>query len=332
MIENRSLDKVYSALATLPFFEGVLREDVRLEPLGSLTNTSYKVTVGGDDYMLRLPGEGTGEYIDRGTEEHNARLAAGVGINAPVLYFDPADGTMVSGYVEGETMDAAWLRRHPETLVRAARTLRRVHSLGRDFEYRFDVSDMIERYLELLHRRGVRLPDVYIRIEREAGKVSQALAAAPMPLLPCHNDPWPANFIDTGSRMYLVDWEFSGMNDPFWDLGDFSVETSLSPAQDRTMMEAYRGGAAPPALYSRLELYKVMSDLLWSLWSLVEHANGNPADDFAAYAQERFGRCRERIDSPGFGRHLKVVRNGRRSTFRKAAPRRHETTDGRAIR
>ncbi len=331
MLKGRDLDGVYTALARLPFFEGVPREDVRLEPLGSLTNTSYRVTVDGEDYMLRLPGKGTGEYIDRASEEHNARVAAGAGINAPVLYFDPSDGTMVSRYIEGDTMDAAWIREHPETLVRAARTLRRVHDLGRDFRYRFDASRMIGCYLELLRRRGIRLPEAYGRVEREGEEVSRALAAAPIPLLPCHNDPWPANFMDTGRRMYLVDWEFSGMNDPFWDLGDFSVEAGLHPDQDRTMMEVYWNGAVPPALYSRLELYKVMSDLLWSLWALVEHANGNSADDFATYARERFGRCQRRIDRPGFGRHLKVTRNAVRNG-RAATSRRYKVTGGRAIR
>ena len=134
----------------------------------------------------------------------------------------------------------------PRLSSRAARTLRKVHHLGRDFEYRFDASGMIGRYLELLRRRGVRLPEAYGRVEREAGKVSRALAAAPMPLLPCHNDPWPANFMDTGRRMYLVDWEFSGMNDPFWDLGDLSVEAGLNPEQDRMMMEAYWDMAPRP--------------------------------------------------------------------------------------
>lgn len=330
LLEHRDLDSVYVALARLPFFEGALGEDVCLEPLGSLTNTSYRLTVDGEDYMLRLPGEGTGDYIDRASEEHNARVAAGAGINAPVLYFDPSNGTMVSRYIEGETMDAAWLRGHPEAIVRAARTLRRVHDLRQDFRYRFDASGMIGCYLELLRRRGTRLPEAYNWVEREAERVSLALAAAPMPLLPCHNDPWPANFIDTGRRIYLVDWEFSGMNDPFWDLGDFSVETGLDSGQDRTMLEAYWGGAAPPAVYSRLELYKVMSDLLWSLWALVEHANDNTAEDFATYAQERFRRCQGRIDSPGFGRHLKVVRKAMRDG-RPATSRRYRAT-GRAIR
>ena len=97
------------------------------------------------------------------------------------------------------------------------------------------------------------------------------------------------------------------MNDPLWDLGDLSVEAGLGPEQDRTMMEAYCGGYAPPALYSRLELYKVLSDLLWSLWGLIQYANGNPSDNFLSYAQGRLECCKGRIGSEGFGRHLAVV-------------------------
>src|SRR3712207_602500 len=128
-----------------------------------------------------------------------------------------------------------------------------------------------------------------------------------MPLSPCHNDPWPANLLDAGGRLYLIDWEFSGMNDPMWDLGDLSVEAGFGPEQDRTMMDAYCGGCAPPVLYSRLELYKMLSDLLWSLWGIIQYANGNPSNDFFPYIQGRLERCKDRIGSEDFGRHLTVV-------------------------
>jgi thiamine kinase-like enzyme len=113
--------------------------------------------------------------------------------------------------------------------------------------------------------------------------------------------------MDSRGSLHLIDWEFSGMNDPLWDLGDLSVEAGFGAEQDRTMVEAYCGGCAPPALYSRLELYKAMSDLLWSLWGLIQYSNGNPSDDFLPYAQGRLERCKGRIGSEGFGRHLAVV-------------------------
>lgn len=308
---NRRLEEAYRILARVPFFAGVKRRTVEIEPLGSLTNMSYKVTFNGVAYALRLPGEDTWEYIDRAAEERNSKIAAAAGIGADILYVDVYSGTMVSRFVEGETMDAAWLARDADALARVARMLRRVHDLGRNFRFRFNVFGMIERYRGLLHGLRQPLPAGYGEVERGMEAARRALEASPVPLVPCHNDPWPNNFIDTGERIYLIDWEFSGMNDPFWDLADLSVECGFGPDQDRAMMEAYWRDDAPEEFYSRLELYKAMSDLLWSLWGLIQHANDNPLDDFLAEALERFGRCEERMHTPDFVRHLNVVRTGR---------------------
>ena len=109
-------------------------------------------------------------------------------------------------------------------------------------------------------------------------------------------------------RIYLIDWEYSGMNDPLWDLADLSVEAGFGPEQDRTMMEAYYGARLSPVLYSRLEVYKAMSDLHWSVWGFVQHAKGNPAEDFRSYGLERLGRSKARMSSADFSRHLSVLR------------------------
>ena len=100
------------------------------------------------------------------------------------------------------------------------------------------------------------------------------------------------------------------MNDPMWDLADLSVEAGFGPEQDRTMMEAYYGARLSPELYSRLEVYKAMSDLHWSVWGFVQHAKGNPAEDFRSYGLERLGRSKARMSSADFSRHLSVVRTG----------------------
>ncbi len=309
---NGRHEEAYSALASvlarIPLLDGVRREEVEIESLGSLTNASYKILAGDAAYVLRLPGDDTWEYIDRRAEEHNSRVAASAGLGAEVLYFDAGSGTMVSRYIPGETLDGSGLARDAGTLVRVARVLRRLHGLGRAFESRFDAFTMIRRCRELLRRSRLRLPAGYADAERGVAAVRRALEASPVPLVPCHNDPWPHNFIDAGGRLYLIDWEFSGMNDPFWDLAHLSTEAGFGPKQDRALMQAYFGGVVPGRFYSRLELYKAAGDLLWSLWGLLQHANGNPADDFLAYARGRLVRCKERMDAPGFERHLEAVR------------------------
>ena len=304
------MDGVYDALARVPFFRNVPQKVIELERLdGALTNVCYKVTIGSAAYVLRLAGEGTSDYIDRSAEEHNARVAAVAGVNAEVIYFDARDGTMVTRFVEGVSMNSAEaFDRDPGAPVRAARALGRVHRLGRTFRSHFDVFATIEDYLGLLREHRMPLPESYFEVGRKARTVRRALEASPGPLVPCHNDPWPGNLLDADGRIYLIDWEYSGMNDPMWDLGDLSVEAGFGPEQDRTMMDAYCGGPAAPALYSRLEIYKTMSDLHWALWGFVQHAKGNPAEDFWSYALGRLERCKARMSSASFGPHLGAVR------------------------
>jgi thiamine kinase-like enzyme len=302
------LDEVCSALARIPLFKGVRPGAVKLEPLGSLTNATYKVTTGGFAYTLRLPGRDTYEYVDRVAEEHNAQIMTAAGVNAEVLYFDATDGTMLSEFVEGVTINEKSFRQDPETPARVALALKRVHHLGPIFKSRFDVFTMIDVYLGILRKLRAPLPEDYHEIEQGAEVVRRALESSPIPLSPCHNDPWPGNFLDAGGRLYIIDWEFSGMNDPMWDLGDLSVEAGFGPKQDRVMMEAYYGAAAPLALYSRLSLYKAMSDLLWALWGLIQHAIDNPRNDFLTYALGRLRRCKTLMSSTDFGRHLDAVR------------------------
>ena len=105
-----------------------------------------------------------------------------------------------------------------------------------------------------------------------------------MPLVPCHCDPLCENFLDTGERMFLIDYEYAGNNDPMWDLGDFSVEGGFGPA-GRRLLRAYFGGAPRPSDAARMVAYKAMCDLVWTLWGVIQHVNENPVDDFWAYAR-----------------------------------------------
>lgn len=277
------------------------------ERLGGLTNRVYRL----GDAILRIPGEGTEEYIDRSNEAEAARAAAAAGVSPALLHADPATGLMVTRFVPGTvTMSPQAFRSRPGSPARAARALRRLHVSGQVFPARFELFAMIDDYLRVLSGKDVALPEGYHAVVAEAQAVRAALARTPAPLAPCHCDPLCENFLDTGETMWIVDWEYSGMNDPMWDLGDLSVEAGFDAAQDDEMLTAYHDGPAPAGARARMVIYKAMCDLLWTLWGLIQLANGNPADDFRAYADGRFARCRALMATPGFAGHVAVLAKG----------------------
>jgi thiamine kinase-like enzyme len=305
------MDEVAAALARIPLLSEVPRQAVTAERLGGLTNRNYKLTVGDQRYVLRIAGEGTSAYIDRAVEEHNARVAARAGVNAEVLHFDTADGLMLCRHLDGcTTMSPERLRETPGAPARAALALKRMHRWPEPFRFRFELFAMIDEYLKVLSTRDVALPDGYHDAVREAGAVRAVLEARPAMLAPCHCDPLTENFLDDGTRMWIVDWEYSGMNDPLWDLGDLSVEAGFGPDEDAEMLAAYCDGAPSAAATGRMVIYKAMCDLLWTLWGLIQLADGNPADDFQAYAMTRFARCRALMADAAFGAHLAAVEAG----------------------
>ncbi|MEX2009656.1 MAG: choline/ethanolamine kinase family protein [Dongiaceae bacterium] len=297
-------------LARIPLFAGLAPGDYTLERLGGLTNRNYKLTVGESRYVLRIAGEGTGEYIDRKAEAVSARVAAAAGVNAEILYFDAEDGVQVARFIDGAATMNAERFKDLGAVARAAQGFRRIHDCGERFAADFELFRMMDEYLDLLKRKDAWVPDGYRAVQKEAGAVRAALAAHPAPLCPCHCDPLAENFLDSGERMWIVDWEYAGNNDPMWDLGDVSVEAEFGPAQDAALMAAYFGSRPPADRVGRMVMYKAMCDLLWTLWGAIQAANDNPADDFRAYAMKRFARCRTLMGGPEFGRHLDAVRRG----------------------
>ncbi|TIT91489.1 MAG: LPS biosynthesis choline kinase, partial [Mesorhizobium sp.] len=264
------MDEARAALAAIPVLAGYQGP---LERLGGLTNLVYRA----GDLCLRIPGKGTEEYINRANEAVAAREAAKAGVSPEVLHADAGTGVLVTRYVAGaETMSPEKFKTRPGSPARAGEAFRKLHSSGAMFPFRFELFAMIDDYLKVLSTKDVALPEGYHDVVREADSVRAALATHPIPIVACHCDPLCENFLDTGDRMWIVDWEYSGMNDPHWDLGDLSVEGKFDAAQDEELMLAYFGRAPKPAERGRVVIYKAMCDLLWTLWGLIQLANNNP--------------------------------------------------------
>lgn len=277
-----------------------------VERLGGLTNLVFRV----GDACVRLPGAGTEEYINRAHEAEAARAAADAGVSPEIIHADPETGVMAARFVDGAaTMTPAGFRADIGAVRRAGEAFRQLHNSGAKFPFTFELFAMIDDYLAILSTKDVALPEGYHHVVGEAETVRAALAINPAKLVACHCDPLCENFLDTGDRIFIVDWEYSGMNDPMWDLGDLSVEGEFDAEQDQTLLEAYSGGEPVASDRARMVIYKAMCDLLWTLWGLIQLANDNPAEDFRAYADGRFARCKSLMAKDEFAESLATLQN-----------------------
>ena len=188
-----------------------------------------------------VPGEDSGRQRKQGRKP--AAEAAAAGVSPEVLHVEPATGIMVTRFVDGAvTMTPEAFAARAGAPVRAGEALSRLHGSGAVFPFRFELFAMIDEYLAILSTKDVTLPEGYHQVVNEAEAVRTALSAHPVPLAPCHCDPLCENFLDTGKRMWIVDWEYAGMNDPMWDLGDLSVEGAFGPEQDAALLHALEAG------------------------------------------------------------------------------------------
>ena len=300
---------VLSALSNAPGFETIKAKECKITRLGGLTNLVHLVETKDANIIVRIPGEGTENYINRATELTNATAAWRAGISAEVIWADVKTGVMISRAIDGiETMTPTLFRTRSGSPMRAGKALAKLHNSGETFDFRFELFTMIEDYLKVLSTKDVNLPDGYHDIVKAANPVKEVLDANPIPLTPCHCDPLCENFLDDGKNMWIVDWEYSGMNDPLWDLGDLSVEAGMDDTQEAELLSAYFGAEPTAAQKGRVVIYKAMCDLLWTLWGLIQLADGNLADDFWVYATERFERCKALMQKTGFDEHVAAVK------------------------
>ena len=292
-------------LLRIPFLADV--DPATARRLAGLTNVNHLVERAGDQFVVRVPGAGTLEYIDRVSEEVAARAASAADVNAEVLFFDASDGLMVTRYVaRAETMSAEAFR-DLGAVSRAGIAFRRLHDHSAPFATDFQLFSMIDEYQALLASKGAALPDGYEAAVLQANAARAALEAKPVELVPSHCDPLCENFLDTGYRMLIIDYEYAGNNDPMWDLGDLSVEGGFGAEQDAALLHAYFNGEPPVEQVARMVIHKAMCDLLWTLWGVIQHVNANPVDDFWAYAVNRFERCRALMASAEFVDHVANV-------------------------
>ena len=273
---------------------------------GGLTNANYLVHADGERYVVRIPGRSTELLaVDRANERHNAEAAATTGVAPAILEYIDDVNVMVLAFVDGETMSAEKLRTR-ENARRMAASIRRLHTAPR-FLRDFDMFRLVEFYLRVCQEHEVRVPDGFGDRRPQVGEIERAFGARSMPTVPCHNDLLAENYIDDGRQLWIVDFEYSGNNDPCFELGDTAQECGFDDDLRATMCETYFGEATP-ALLARMNLQAVMADVGWTLWAAIQAKISTIDYDFWGWALERWDRAVAAFDGPEFGPMLDAVR------------------------
>jgi len=294
---------IEQVIAAIPDWAG--RTVVAERIPGGLTNTNHRVDVDGTPHFVRIPGSATELLaVDRGNELHNTMAAAAAGVAPTVVHTIPEWDVFVLDWLPARTMSNESLA-GAGIPARVAEVLRRLHA-GPRFRDDFDMFRLSERYLALVDERRIAIPAGYREHLGQIPRIETALAAHPLPTVPCHNDLLAENYLDDGDRLWLVDWEYSGNADPTFELGNTCQELGWDDGRIRELCAAYFGQASP-ALLAKMRLQMIMSDVGWTLWAAIQARISTIDYDFTGWAEERWARAAAALDGPEFEGWLRIV-------------------------
>lgn len=270
--------------------QGTFLEDVSIEVVnlvGGMTNTNYKVLLNGETYILRMPGKCTDKMINRENEYYNSKMMSSLGISPEISYFNPYTGVKLGKYIEGAQMLTKVTAKLPQMMEEVTDILRKVHTSDIVFSNTFDVFKELERYEKLILQAKAEFYEGYEEVKSEVNRLGTHLyEELGITLKPCHNDLVPENLVkDRKKRLYLIDWEYSGMNDPCWDLASYILEEQLNEKQQQFFLTAYFQKTPEECEKKKIHLFKILQDFLWSVWTLAKEVSG---ECFGDYGKSRY--------------------------------------------
>jgi len=259
---------------------------------GGLTNYNYIMSIKGTEYVIRQPGGMSNQMIDRKIEKVNNNIASDLGLNSECVHFDELSGIKISTYIKNSTNVAHAHPCSPTNLSAVSSLMKKIHSSPKHFPNSFDWQTELKKYEKIVNElKGNFFFDYTALKEKLFDFVDKNIEDTFS--LPCHNDTVPENFlINDNGKAYLIDWEYSGMNDPSWDVAAYILESKLTEESIQYFVLDYYGQLPTPAEVLKIKCYMLAQDLLWTVWALIRHYNG---DDFLDYRYFRYERLRKNI-------------------------------------
>ena len=268
--------------------------DFSIDRVGGMSNFNYKVLFGDKSYVLRIPGNGADGMVERENEELNSMLAQRMGIHPTIEYFNRKTGIKLVDYIENaETLNPTSIQ-EASNLKQIAAIYRTLHNSRVRERNDFNIFHEIDKYNCLMEKSGAKMYDSDRGGYSQVITLEYRLNQMGVELKPCHNDGVPENFIkDVNGKIYLIDWEYSGMNDPVAELAALFLESEFSKESQDIVLEHYFEGKIPADLPERLLIYQVLWDYLWAQWTVIKEAKG---DDFGGYGRMRFERAMKNLE------------------------------------
>ncbi len=286
------------------------REGTVVQLEGGITNRNFRVNFGGTDYVVRLPGKRTALLgIDREAECIANKAAAELGMAPQVAALLDEPSALVTAFISGHEMNSDELR-EPEAIAEVARDLRKLHDSGTELPTGFDSFRLVEEYAETGRANGSEPPSGYDAALEAAHAIEAAVRDQPgHEPVPSHNDLLPANFLRDGEGMQLIDWEYAGMGDRWFDLGNFAVNNELGDEEEAQLLEAYFGEPPDAQRLATLKLVRFMSDFREAMWGVVQAGVSELDFDFRDYAQKHFDRLEQARSDPRFEGWIEEARS-----------------------
>ena len=270
----------------------------KIIPSGGMTNKNYKVYINDKPYIVRMPGNGTDEIIDRKSEKVNAKLAVELGLDKKILYMNESTGVKIAEFIkDAETLTPTSAKRE-KNMKQVASILNKLHKSNIEMENTFDSFKLMNYYESLIKKYNGEFYPNYEEIKEKVFLIKEELKDLNVELVPCHNDTLPDNFVkNSKGEMYLIDWEYSGKNDPMWDVAAHILEADFNENEEELFLNIYFGDKPKKNMLKRVLINKICQDFLWSLWTILKEAKG---DDFGSYGIERYNRAIENLKNLAF--------------------------------